>query len=494
MRKIIISTSSLGLLLGVYYWFLPPCPLQELLVPEKGFGLVFSPNSSELLTYPPSWRPRESRTDLVRIWNLSTGKVGLVLPEKTLKEICKASYSPDGKTILIQYGDGETIAYSASGQQLFQIHDAGLVISPDSRFIIATECTEGFKYSTAIWRIDGGGLECKFPGGFEATFNSKGNQFVLCNRERVMLWELDEAGHPQKIVEHSTLHENNKVAADLDIFVSRKSDGIKETTEILLFDLRSGKQLKRFEPPWPRINGFFMPRTNLAYCSADRFVVYQHSGFPCSPTFTTEMRCLVTDWTKSSMPYDDDGDLLMSNCGRWLAAGGPHGVLLFDMRKMCDHLRIRFPGYWTMFSKFGFSANGEQLSVKSDDEGWRCPGVDILERLIGNPNANLFPLKSDRQSMVRVWNTADKKEILTILGGENAVFSPDSSRVASLHKDGLVKIWSISHHADWALVIGLATGSWVLLVTATLGLRFLLGRWRRHSTSAFLVGPRTVSQ
>jgi WD40 repeat protein len=64
-------------------------------------------------------------------------------------------------------------------------------------------------------------------------------------------------------------------------------------------------------------------------------------------------------------------------------------------------------------------------------------------------------------------------------------FSPDERLMATMHKDGLIRIWDLEHHINWLRIVGYATASWGGILAAFCGCNALIRRRSRLKTLLF---------
>ena len=270
--------------------------------------------------------------------------------------------------------------------------------------------------------------------------------------QKLVLWEFTPPAIPRRLREHAAKW---AVAFDsnLQSFVEANFTHDDKPAEVRLRDMESGEVRNSFILPTPTLPLLTNSVSrHVQLCPHDRLLVIQKSS--CLPKLgmTNEIRITLSDWASGLTLDEEPGVVVVSNSKHWLAIRSDNRLVICDILNMREHFARPIEGYsWP--SKLGLSASGDCFFM----------GTELTDDL-GSVRASLNQITFGLVSQVwpdpygiQVWDVSRQKPVLTIPTAREATFSPDGQRIATQHEGGIVRVWDIAHHTNWAAVFGLSS-------------------------------------
>lgn len=416
--------------------------LRTLVGPSKSvFSVAFSPNGTEIAG--------ANSDGTITLWNATTGEVRRTLVGHS-DSVYYAAFSPDGTQIASAGRDG-TIKFwdPASGSENFAISDqtAGysFTFSPDGKQIVSHGSVD-----TYVLDAQNGGLLRRLEQpDFQDSAPSRGGSSmdVNClaykpdgteiagsahdaNRNKIVVWNADNGEVLRTLIGHSTQVLSVAYSPDGVRIASASDDG-----EIKLWDATTGEEL----------------RSLIGHTSSVQSVDFSPDG----------TRITSAGW---------DGTIKL-----WNATNG-------------DNVPT-FRGHSDSVNSVAFSPDGTQIASASDDETVKIWGIDSVEalRTLTGPGKKVLSVAfspdgtqiassnkcrkgyidghefSDHDNVLKLWDIASGKDLLTFVGHEDdvncVVFSPDGTLIASASgsrdyrfsvdrdnpiRDNTIRLWDVA--------------------------------------------------
>jgi WD40 repeat protein/uncharacterized caspase-like protein len=505
-------------------------------------------------------------TDALRVWNVSTG-MELWHVEGSTTPVKRALFTPNGKEVWTVSGkvvqQWSLFATRPSHTITFPEEVNCIVVSPDGRQILVAGGKTLWLFAVKpapkeLFRLDGHSL-----GVMAAAFSADGKQVYSVSQDRtVRTWNASTGKETtqfrwaarsaylaafspdgRRLVLGGNLYIGHVYAAEVwDVVAGNKlslcegqSDGVrslavspdgkqillgKDDRTASLWDLASGKEVRRFEDKWPVTAVVFSPNGNQV------LIVNSTLWDPASgkqlatfgPLFggASDVPAAFSPDGKRIATLTSDGEtvrLLDAGTARELGRCKAKGVLavtfsgdgkqvLLASREnkevlVCDaasgqevrrigSLRVPIggePGY--ELSRPGivaFSPNGGQvLSVHQNYKAklWDLSSSKMLQQFQGHTSAiNAVAFAPDGKQLLtgsddmtaRLWDVASGKVVRVFKGHSGSVkcvtFAPDGNRVVTAGLDRTVRQWDATTGELRCILASFRGGSWVVMDSA----------------------------
>jgi WD40 repeat protein len=203
----------------------------------------FSPDGNKLVS---------SERNSVQVWDIATGKNKTILkqeiPRNKSNDFGKASFSRDGKSIVVGREDGSIILLDIDGRNRKTLPGGGSIVnfSPDGKIIASASSDNTVK----LWNADGKELPPLAGGSYPITslsFSPDGKTLVAGNQNgNIIIWSL--TGRKFQILQgHTSAVSSLSFRPDGHIFASASGNGADEDNGAIKFWSIDGKEIKTFK-------------------------------------------------------------------------------------------------------------------------------------------------------------------------------------------------------------------------------------------------------
>jgi WD40 repeat protein len=448
---------------------------------QSRFGLIqFSPNSQQIVTtsgtlYEPSSSENRLKDNLVQVWDAKTGKEMYVL-QGHLNSVYSAQFSPNGQYIVTASADRTVRIWDAkTGRELekLQGHESSVFsaqFSPDGQRI----ATASWDKTVRLWDLNNPQNIIQFKGHkgsiFSLEFSPNSRQlittsspyqysFVLSDRTD-KLWDRKTG---QEVHNFKIDDSNIRVmqfSPDGKYFVSASSDRITR-----IWDVNTGQEVARLQNYEGDVSlvKFSPDNQQIATASSSDTVVRiwdvktgeevakipGHSGKMILLQFSLDSQRLFTASRQT--------------IGVWSAKTG---------------LRISKGQYLSSeeYNSVDFSPDGERIvtvsqlnpdKIQKTAKIWDVKtGKELLE-LLGHEDAVYTArfsfngkriVTASKDKTARVWDANTGQEIVKLQGHEDRVmsaqFSPDGKYIVTASKDNTARVWDTNTGQEVATLQG----------------------------------------
>ena len=339
------------------------------------------------------------------------------------KPVLAVAYSPDGHRIVTGSADDTAkVLEAATGNVLVTLQHQGPVrsvaFSSDGKRIV----TGSFDKTARVWKTDGGEelfpLEGHTNEILSVSFSRDGRRIVTGSRDQTAkVWDAANGELLRTLKGHSGVVWSVAFSPDGERIVTGSFD---KTARV--WSVADGNELARFEghsdavfavafsPDGKWIISGSLDRTASVWESAnghELFTLPGHSSSVVSVTFSADGQRIAT-------------------------AGDDQTARVWDAIHRHEVLTVKKHG--SLISSVAFSPDGQRIITGGGSLVFSPEGVE-----------QIHPGSGD--GTVKVWDLSNDKEVLTLKGHTNrvftAAFSPDGQRVVTGSLDDTARIWDV---------------------------------------------------
>ena len=482
--------SRLGVILGAVLfscifvtlqWLVPVTPWAIYTLGDYGEFLTFSPDSSVFVT---ARRSTCDRAGPLRVWDVNTGKERFAVAQDwTVLET--VLFSPNGQLLAAHQKEGDLRLWEVrTGKQLATLrpptHSGNWVqfcFTPDGQFLAIQDLSSDWPDTDFIrfWsiptkkdtgRIRGyfGHMQIASDSRTIATLSRKNHRKV----DRVIFWSSPAGGPPRRLREIRLSADYIAFSSDLFTMASAdEADNAKSATRIAIWDTASGLKRCSFE--------YDEGDTAIQRLSfgANAGLLVASGGGGSQLDWHTQTTLLDVASTPTQIgPFSPHATF--SSDGQWVAVPHEDAATLYRLAGMQERGTLRVTDDVGPSARFGtynnrkeypsliFSPDARLLAVSGlfHIYGQTLPLIDWMPSWIVGL---IYPSLGDG-SVVRLWETDTGKQHTAFSGCRQAFFSPDGKFLATLHTNGIVRLWALPLHKQPANSLAWATVIWLPLV------------------------------
>ena len=341
------------------------------------------------------------------------------------KPVLAVAYSPDGHRIVTGSADDRAkVLEATTGNVLVILQHEGPVrsvaFSPDGKRIV----TGSFDKTAKVWDTDSG-AELRILKGhtneiFSVAFSRDGRRIVTGSRDQTAkVWDAANGELLRTLKGHRGVVWSVAFSPDGERIVTGSFD---KTARVWNWNVADGTELARFEghsdavfavafsPDGERIISGSLDQTASVWESANGHELFTLPGRSSSVV---------------SVTFSADGQ-------RIATAGDDQTARVWDAIHRHEPLTVKKHG--SPISSVAFSPDGQRIITGGGSLVFSPEGVE-----------QIHPGSGD--GTVKVWDLSNDKEVLTLKGHTNrvftAAFSPDGQRVVTGSLDQTAKIWDV---------------------------------------------------
>jgi WD40 repeat protein len=434
------------------WWYDCPDAAQHFDVPGEQQSPETQPSfyaAPKLHVLLDSWRELREQAVPSAIWlrslrpsadRLGAGLKGLLRGHTSYVEC--VTFSPDGSRLASASGDGTIRVWEvASGSEILCLrgHTWAMAVaySPDGRWLV----TGGRDDTVRLWNASNGeeAGSLKTNGGALTVAVSRNSHTFACGTANgtVHIWDFSDLREVRRLRNHQGEVTGIAFSQNESIIASA------ERGAVLIWDIELGKQVGSFR-------GQDIGRAGVTFSPDGRRIV---SG--------DRHRIIAWDIEKGievlSAGYENPTSVACSLDGRWIAAGGPGGVSIWDSEN-AEHF-VSFHTHYLGARSVAISphecdvACGDHYAIRL----WRFHDRQQQSRLRWHgPRISTAAISPDARRIVcgeedgtlRVWDAESALPIGNLRGHVDEVrslsFSPDGAHLVSGSADATVRVWSIA--------------------------------------------------
>jgi WD40 repeat protein len=498
-----------GVFIG-FHWILPVSPRAVLQLGDDAEFREFSPDSSTFVTARSGMG---GKIGPVRVWDTQTDRERFAV-EQAGSALETVLFSPDSRLLATRLqekdaaqglGDEKRRARFAirlwdlrTGEEFatlrpppYEVERGGTVgfpfcFTPDGQFLAFDDVPSrsGGRYFTRFWNIRARSDAGRIEGSYWVPQTGADSHAIVNfgyddqdKLNRVLFWSSPANGPPRRLREFRIRADNGAFSPDLSTMASFKwPDDPAKPTEMSLWDMATG--LKRCSFAYHEGDTSIQ---SLSFYDNGRVLVANGGG---GSQFDWHFRTTLWDITATPKRIGSfSPQATLSSDGQWLAVPHENGAKLYRVAGMQQHGEFtvkndRGPSMWGSYNNMkeypslSFSPNGRLLVVSGlFRTGQTLPFTDWVPRWIRS-----FVYSAD-DSVVRLWETDTGKQHAAFSGCRQVFFSPDGKTLATLHENGVLKLWAIPLHRSLVMSLALTFISWLPPI---LILRWVLGLSRRR--------------
>jgi WD40 repeat protein len=498
-RAIGLAAIFFACIFSFFQWVLPVSPRTVLQLGNDVEFLEFSPDGSAFVT----GRWRDGGKIGSRVWDTQTGGERFPLDQAGIR-LETLFFSPDSRLLATRRyrKDADLNLWDArTGEEFatlrpppYEVGRGGTVgfpfcFTPDGQFLAFDDVPSrsGGRYFTRFWNIrarrDAGRIEGYWAPQMGADSHAIVN-FAYDDHDklnRLRFWSSPADGPPRLLREVHISAPNGTLSPDHSTMASFESPpGAGKVTEITLWDLATGR--KRCSFPYDEEETHIH---SLSFSANSRLLVAS-AGWGMPGDWHTR----TTFWNVASTPIQigsfceqsfppTDGPPVLSADGQWLAVPQENGAKLYPTASMQEHVNLVVtddvgPSFWGWNIKYTpspsitFSPDSRLLAIA---DLWRHTRAPPLNSWIPGWIRDLVYPAHDR--VVRLWETETGKQTAAFFQCRRAFYSPDGKTLATLHENGVLKLWALPLRRPLVISLALSVVSWpppILVLHCVLGL------------------------
>ena len=392
---------------------------------ESSARLIFSPDGKTLAS--------RGVDKSIKLWNTESGKILLTL------ETGSIAFSPNNRTLLVQYGNTVKLLSATSGQELSilgKISDISgqnileyVVFSPNGEFLVTVSNKLFYPSIVKLWNAATGKEVQNLPTEnifvSAVTFSPDGTRLVSWNKDRVrpsdstIVWDVSKGQILRKFNGHHGGASAMKFSASGEFIVSGGRDG-----EIKLWEIATGKNLKVFQS---HSNSWFSKRSPdgrllvLGYSLTSSVIggAGKKHDYKLWNLYSNEgVKTLNFDKSVDASAFSPDGRILATSFVISVSPKIDSRIKLWDTRT-AQELRV-LSGVDFVIDDLKFSPDGKILIAGSNF--WHVStGRNISNYLYPNRESELLNQRNLDASLIYT-------------------FSPDGRLLAVVDRNGLIRI------------------------------------------------------
>jgi WD40 repeat protein len=468
-------------ILTASWWLTPVNPYATLKVDDDCRLLLFSPDSSMLVTSGKQFlAPHEGP---ISVWDVAGGFERFSI-DLDWKGAATVLFSPDSSLLAAQDLAGNLkIWNSRTGAEVANIKPGShwrswlhFRFSPDGQFLVFQDNSKGWpdKNYITFWNIESN----KEQGTVESdigtlAFAPDGNSFAAGRRKdekftKVLLWRMDEV--PVLVKQHEITATELAFSPDVKTFVA--ADDLPDGNgEVVLRDMIAGEKI------WAStFNGHDTRLESISFVAGGKILVAHSSGRTTLWDVTSTPK-EIGSFTKTPA-VSPDGKLLAIPLDTRF---GPRSSVRGEGAKL---IKTSEPEHATDlivegdFVEWGFYPD---LRFSPDSKMIVATGLCRLEEepFLGKwlPQGYNPVRPHPGGSIVRAWDTVSRRHVRPFSNCTEALFSPDGQVLATLLDGQAVDLWTVPLRASfWRALIWAGVG-W-LVVVSVYWLTFKAGKRR----------------
>lgn len=364
-------------------------------------------------------------------------------------QMSSASFSPDGKQLVIASGDGTVHVLDAqSGRELFVLRGHtryvnSAVYSQDGRYILTASADR----TARLWDAHGGAAIRRYLGHTKAVnraeFNREGTRVVTAGADGVALIFGSDSSAPEvRLQGHGAFVNGATFAPDGKSVLTASADRTAR-----LWDARSGRELRILSGHNEYVNGVAIsPDGRLAATAgADRQIIIWNLDKADAMSRMNGHSSFV-----NSVVFSPDG--------RYLLSGSSDGsARLWELATL--QLIQLMDGHRGPINRAEFDPAGLQVVTAANDRTvriWRAGNSKMLRKLIHAEAGFLLGQMSPSGQLIagvlesgegRVWDAQSRRLLFSLGTGRSEVttvaFNRTETLLAAGFEDGTVQVWDI---------------------------------------------------
>ncbi len=475
-RVAVVLLALFAVSLALAWWLTPVRPYATLKLDDTCGLFLFSPDGTMLVTSGSGVGAGRSAGPL-RVWDVATGRERFVLAIGW-KAIETVAFSPDSALVAAHEKEAELTLWNLNtGEEAASLRPPTKVglwsapwvafrFSPDGRFVVFPNYRDWPKKEyVTFWNIETWQEQFTVEGSFDTlAFAPDGNTFGSFHRKdirrdtEVLLWKigkdavvLKQLRTPATIVAFSPDLRTFAAAADLP-------DG---NGEVVLFDIMTGE--RRWSVTFKAFVGERLQRLSF---SANGKTLGAYGASPTQSLQTTLWD--VTSTPKEIASFSDYAHFLPN--AKWVIIPMSAGAKLIHLSAPERGIDLVVNGDFGRFGPWAMDTEGQesQSSFSRDSKMFIAKGISQLgqEPFLAKwlpDKFNPFP-DSPGGPIVRVWQTADGRQLRAFPQCTDAEFSPDGKVLATLRDGKAIDLWKLPFRVSPGRVVGWSVVIWLIAV------------------------------
>jgi WD40 repeat protein len=475
-----------AVILVASWWLIPIVPYATLKLHDECGLLLFSPDGTMLVTSGKQGMGRSEGP--MRVWDVAGGKerFSIAHPWKAIETVL---FSPDSSLIAAHEMAGDLKVWNTKsgkeeatlGPQTKFGNWVNFRFSPEGRFLVFQDYSKGSPDESYItfWNTDSkqeqGSVESYFH---TLAFASDGNSFATFRRKdfrkvnEVLLWKTDQT--PVLIKQHQLTASVIAFSPDLQTFAS--ADDLPDGNgQVAMWDMTTGE--KRWSVTF---NEHGTHLQSLSFIANGK-VLSAHGGGGTKLGW----RWRTTLWNVTSSPREIGSfseTPAVSPDGEWVAIPLDSGVKLINASSpgvgtdlvVSDDLGPSAFGIYNNMKSWptpSFSPDSKMVLVKGLHQFGKEPFLDNWLPQQFNPFR-----RGSAGSVIRVWDTDSRREVMALSRSRDAWFSTDGHVLATLRDSQEIDLWIVPLRASLWRILGWSFFFWLIAVSICwLGLQV---KWR----------------
>jgi WD40 repeat protein len=501
--------ASLWLALFIAPWRLvPQLPRATFRAGEKSHLHSFSPDAKTLVTV--AGRPREwDCPGPLHFWDVPSGRKRWTLAADW-ERIAASEFSPDGKRFAAMNEDyhlkvWETATGKEEGDVPFQVEAEQRILwefSPKGDFIIfhrdgiyrplEDRCFEFLDIKSSQVRAR---IEAKY-GSMTIAADGKSMNLVhielgeAANSYKIERWRFVDDSRVVERVQTLTLSATSFPceSPDLDRVVTRSHiPGPLTVDEIKLWDFATGKETASV-----LLESSTLKIGSVRFSPDGKLLIVHRSNWKQRGREDQHLVCQVGTELKPIVTWRDWPDPVVSPNGRWLllmvnngarvvetVPGGTSGELRNASDESPSFVSVDGMGPWFPRTKGVFGPDSRTavltgLGYNANDG----PLTDWLSKV------SIRPWRDHYVDVARLWDVERRKELAAFEDCEEVLYSPDGQTLATVHSDGVIRLWDVPPRKPALAILGASVVVWFAVLV---GLRLctrLVRWWLRRLAAA----------